>query len=95
MINLSSKLNDTTVRLVVSDNGAGIPEKDLPHIFQRFFRVEKGRSRELGGTGLGLSIVKHIVAQHGGQVIAHSKTGEGTRIEVILPFDRADSSTAV
>ncbi len=94
-IRLSSKLYDKTVCLTVSDNGAGVPEKDLPHIFQRFFRVEKGRSRELGGTGLGLSIVKHIVAQHGGKVSAKSKMGEGTQIEVLLPLHPVDSSTAV
>ena len=73
------------VHLVVADNGSGIPEKDLKHIFQRFYRVEKGRSRESGGTGLGLSIVKHIVGQHGGEVMARSAKGEGTEIEIVLP----------
>jgi len=94
-IHLSAKLNETSVCFAVSDNGTGIPEKDLPHIFQRFYRVEKGRSRESGGTGLGLSIVKHIVAQHGGQLNAQSKVGEGTRIEVILPLNASDSSPAI
>ena len=76
------------VHLVIADDGCGIPEKDLPHIFQRFYRVEKGRSRESGGTGLGLSIVKHIIVQHGGSITARSGRGEGTAIEMTLP--RAD-----
>ena len=84
-ITIKSETRDTCIVLSVTDDGAGIPEKDLPHIFQRFYRVEKGRSRESGGTGLGLSIVKHIVAQHGGQIRAESKVGQGTRIEFSLP----------
>lgn len=70
----------------VEDNGPGIPPTDLPHIFERFYRVDKGRSRELGGTGLGLSIVKHIVLQHGGRVEAASDVGAGTRMRVRLPL---------
>jgi len=73
------------VELAVRDNGPGIPVADLPHIFERFYRVEKGRSRESGGTGLGLSIVKHIVQLHGGRVWAESGTGQGTSILVRLP----------
>ena len=74
------------VVLSVEDNGAGIPAADLPHIFERFYRVDKGRSRELGGTGLGLSIVKHIVLQHGGRVAAESDSNRGTCMRVILPL---------
>lgn len=74
------------VALSVEDNGAGIPAADLPHIFQRFYRVDKGRSRELGGTGLGLSIVKHIVLQHGGRVEAQSEAGHGAILRVWLPL---------
>ena len=69
----------------VSDNGPGIPPADLPHIFERFYRVDKGRSRETGGTGLGLSIVKHIVQMHGGRVWAESQEGQGVSIRICLP----------
>lgn len=74
------------VELVVRDNGPGIPADDLPHIFERFYRVDKGRSREKGGTGLGLSIVKHIVQLHGGRVWAESRQGEGTAFLFTLPI---------
>lgn len=74
------------VQCTVADNGPGIPEKDLPHIFERFYRVDKGRSYQGGGTGLGLSIMKHIVQQHGGVVSAESKPGSGTSIHFRLPY---------
>ncbi|HTL68602.1 MAG TPA: ATP-binding protein [Lacunisphaera sp.] len=73
------------VECFVRDNGGGIPANDLPHIFERFYRVEKGRSRETGGTGLGLSIVKHIVQLHGGRVWAESPEGQGLCIRLRLP----------
>jgi two-component system phosphate regulon sensor histidine kinase PhoR len=73
------------IEFAVRDNGPGIPADDLPHIFERFYRVEKGRSRESGGTGLGLSIVKHIVQLHGGRVWAESQLGQGTAILFRLP----------
>jgi two-component system phosphate regulon sensor histidine kinase PhoR len=73
------------IECYVRDNGAGIPAEDLPHIFERFFRVEKGRSRETGGTGLGLSIVKHIVSLHGGRVWAENREGGGLVILLRLP----------
>ncbi len=74
-----------TVRIAVRDNGPGIPAEDVPHIFERFYRVDKGRSREKGGTGLGLSIVKHIVQLHGGRVWVESRVGEGTTFYFTLP----------
>lgn len=73
------------VEISISDNGCGIPSKDIPHIFERFYRVDKGRSRELGGTGLGLSIVKHIVQLHGGKIRVDSEEGKGTCMVVSLP----------
>ena len=73
------------VRIDVSDTGIGIPENDLPRLFERFYRVDKARSRELGGTGLGLSIVKHIVQAHNGQVSVQSVLGQGSAFSFTIP----------
>jgi two-component system phosphate regulon sensor histidine kinase PhoR len=83
------------VEIQIEDNGCGIPSKDLPFIFQRFYRVDKGRSRESGGTGLGLSIVKHIVQQHEGTIEAQSQPGQGTRIDVFIPYAETIAESAV
>jgi two-component system phosphate regulon sensor histidine kinase PhoR len=77
---------DATVSFYVRDAGIGIPADKLDHIFQRFYRVDRARSREMGGTGLGLAIVKHIVQLHGGQVSAASELGKGTTIRFSLPL---------
>ena len=74
------------VELRVEDTGVGIPPGDLAHVFERFYRVEKARSREAGGTGLGLSIVKHIIGLHSGEVRAESIFGKGTAIVIHLPM---------
>jgi two-component system phosphate regulon sensor histidine kinase PhoR len=75
----------SNVEISVADTGTGIPPNDLPHIFERFYRADKARSRSLGGTGLGLSIVKHIIQLHGGSVSAESLMGKGTTIVLRIP----------
>ena len=80
-----STQSQSAVELIVEDTGIGIPRKDLPRITERFYRVDKARSREQGGTGLGLAIVKHLVQAHGGTLIIESELGKGTRIRVALP----------
>jgi len=73
------------IQFSVEDNGIGIPKEDLSRIFERFYRVDKGRSKELGGTGLGLSIVKHLVQAHGGKVWVESQMGKGSTFYFTLP----------
>jgi signal transduction histidine kinase len=75
---------DGRIRLVVSDQGPGIPEEDLPRIFERFYRVDKSRARDPGGTGLGLAIVKHLVELHGGSVKAENRAEGGARFTIEL-----------
>jgi two-component system phosphate regulon sensor histidine kinase PhoR len=72
------------LKIAVTDTGNGIPPKDLPRIFERFYRVDSARSRDHGGTGLGLSIVKHIVQLHGGDVSAESSPGKGSTFTFTL-----------
>ncbi|USB32371.1 ATP-binding protein [Paenibacillus sp. YPG26] len=83
---LESSGEEEKIRFVISDTGIGIPKKDLPRIFERFYRVDKARSRSSGGTGLGLSIVKHLVELHHGTIRVESKVGEGTVFILDLPL---------
>ena len=76
---------EASVRLTVSDTGIGIPEDEQNRVFERFYRVDKSHSREIGGTGLGLSIVKHAAAYHGASLSMKSAPGRGTDISVIFP----------
>jgi two-component system phosphate regulon sensor histidine kinase PhoR len=82
---VSSQVVGDEVSLAVTDTGVGIPRADLPRIFERFYRVDKARSRELGGTGLGLAIVKHLVQSLGGRVDVTSRQGSGSKFTVRLP----------
>jgi two-component system phosphate regulon sensor histidine kinase PhoR len=83
-IKIESRDKGECIEIAVIDNGIGIPRNDLPRIFERFFTVDKGRSRELGGTGLGLSIVKHIIEAHGGKVNVRSQLGKGSEFSFVL-----------
>jgi heavy metal sensor kinase len=84
-IELATRLMDGQVEVIVSDTGRGIPPEELPHIFDRFYRADRARSRQHGGAGLGLSIVQAIVSAHGGRISAESAIGAGTTIRVCLP----------
>src|SRR5678809_1422883 len=77
--------HDNEVSLEVADHGSGIAAEHLPHLFDRFYRVDKARSREFGGTGLGLSIVKTLAEAHGGRVEVHSEVGRGSLFTIRLP----------
>jgi two-component system phosphate regulon sensor histidine kinase PhoR len=88
-ITVSGKVEENACVFEVADDGPGIPAEHLPRLFERFYRVDKGRSRELGGTGLGLAIARHIVEAHGGSVRVESRLGVGTRFSVRIPGARA------
>ena len=85
MVRISLDLVGRDAVLRIADTGVGIPKEDLPHVFERFYRVDKARSRETGGTGLGLSIVQQIVRLHGGNIDVQSEVGKGTTFIIELP----------
>jgi two-component system, OmpR family, phosphate regulon sensor histidine kinase PhoR len=85
LVRVTSALEGPLVRLSVSDKGPGIPERDRPRLFERFYRVDKARSRDSGGTGLGLSIVKHIAIAHSGSVRVESAEGSGSTFTILVP----------
>lgn len=89
-IHLSVQTTGSEVRIVVSDTGEGIPAKDLPRIFERFYRVDPARGRDTGGTGLGLAIVRHVAESAGGNVSADSTYGEGSTFTLSLPAAHSD-----
>ena len=87
-IKVTMKTTDDQMILSISDQGLGIPKQDLPRIFDRFYRVDRARSRAQGGTGLGLAIAKEIIKQHNGFIWAKSEYGKGSTFTIVLPYDK-------
>jgi len=85
-ITLSLEKTQPSALILIEDSGIGIPQESLPHIFDRFYRVDKAKSREIGGSGLGLSICKWIAEAHGGTIEVSSRLGYGTKVSVRLPL---------
>lgn len=85
VVQVRTRVSDTAVEVMVADQGIGIPTRDLDRVFERFYRVDRARSRETGGTGLGLSIVRHVATNHGGEVLVSSQEGEGSTFVLRLP----------
>ncbi|MEY2467068.1 MAG: two-component system, OmpR family, phosphate regulon sensor histidine kinase PhoR [Verrucomicrobiota bacterium] len=92
-VKVSARKTNEAIELCVQDDGPGIPHEALERVFERFYRIDKARSRDAGGTGLGLSIVKHIVQTHGGRVWAKSELGKGTEFYFTIPISTAGSNS--
>ena len=90
-VEVQCECQDGSAELIVTDTGIGIPSEHIPHIFERFYRVDPARSREAGGTGLGLSICRIIAESHGGTIRLESNEGKGTRVVVTLPVLQPDA----
>ena len=93
-VDICAEVNGGECRIIVSDEGTGIEKKHLPRLFERFYRVDKSRSRDVGGTGLGLAIVKHIAQVHGGNVSVDSTPGQGSHFIIHLPLKQANNHVA-
>jgi two-component system phosphate regulon sensor histidine kinase PhoR len=93
-IMLSASANGNEVTFTVSDTGIGIPQTDQPRIFERFYRVDVARSREVGGTGLGLAIAKHLVEAHGGRIWVESEVGQGSQFHFTVPVFESERSSS-
>lgn len=85
VVQVRTRVDDSAIEVMVADQGVGIPRRDLDRVFERFYRVDKARSRGTGGTGLGLSIVRHVATNHGGEVLVSSQEGEGSTFVLRLP----------
>ena len=84
-VEVSAEVRGDRAAILVRDHGIGIPSRDLERVFERFYRVDRARSRQTGGTGLGLAIVRHVAQNHGGEVTVVSHEGEGTTFTLFLP----------
>jgi two-component system sensor histidine kinase SenX3 len=88
VVQVRARVDDSAIEVMVADQGIGIPTRDLDRVFERFYRVDRARSRETGGTGLGLAIVRHVATNHGGEVLVSSQEGEGSTFVLRLPATR-------
>jgi two-component system, OmpR family, sensor histidine kinase SenX3 len=93
LVEVSTRTDGAIVEFSVADHGVGIPARDLDRIFERFYRVDKARSRGTGGTGLGLSIVRHVATNHGGEILVTSREGEGSTFVLRLPIAEHSAET--